>query len=171
MYYHKRKGLKPRISTKMNWPMYRATFRFSYGQYDLGWWYCPFLVILKQDADVLSNVFLSVSYVYTLGGWYWWKFSATEVVDVAGRGGAGGCDILNVCHVGRVPCDAVVATAKKGVFKVVEVGVDGTAVVSVECFGIVRTYCAIIVSSGAKVLCSSSFYISQTTVKYRIQSG
>ena len=92
-------------------------------------------------------------------------------MDVAGRGGAGGCDILNVCHVGRVPCDAVVATAKKGVFKFVEVGVDGTAVVSVECFGIVRTYCAIIVSSGAKVLCSSSFYISQTTVKYRIQSG
>ena len=84
---------------------------------------------------------------------------------------SGCCDILNVCHVGRVPCDAVVATAKKGVFKVVEVGVDGTAVVSVECFGIVRTYCAIIVSSGAKVLCSSSFYISQTTVKYRIQSG
>ena len=73
-------------------------------------------------------------------------------MDVAGRGGAGGCDILNACHVGRVPCDAVVATAKKDVFKVVEVGVDGTAVVSVECLGIVRTYCAIIVSSGAKVL-------------------
>ena len=120
---------------------------------------------------VLSHVFLSVAYVYTLRGWYCWQLPATEVVDVVGRGVAGGCDILNACHVGRVPCDAVVATTKKGVFKVVEVGVDGTAVVSVECFGIVRTYCAIIVSSGAKVLCSSSFYISQTTVKYRIQSG
>ena len=120
---------------------------------------------------VLSHVFLSVAYVYILRGWYCWQPPATEVVDVVGRSGVGGCDILNACHVGRVPCDAVVATTKKGVFKVVEVCVDGTAVVSVECFGIVRTYCAIIVSSGAKVLCSSSFYISQTTVKYRIQSG